>query len=146
MNKLLTTAGILILTYSQFSCVSVKTYQDLNKEKASLNTTIQRLRKQNDELTNEKFELASSLQSKAFIVQTTEQKFKEIEEASLQKIREFKQENEKLKENLKISDTERAKLQQDLSQREQDFNKEIDSLKEKLQWVYSNYNIKRRSR
>ena len=144
MNKLLTITIALMLSYGQFGCVSIREYQEMKRETATLNSTVSRLKKQNEELTNEKFELSSSVQSKAFLVQSSQQKFKDIQIETEQKVQSFQSENEKLKEDLKISNTDRARLQQELTQKEKESTLEIERLKEKLMWVYRNYNIQKK--
>ena len=144
MNKLLTITIVLMLSYGQFGCVSIRELQEMKSEKATLSSTVSRLKKQNEELTNDKFELSSSVQSKVFLVQSSEQKSKDILIETDQKVQSFQSENEKLKEELKISNADRARLQQELTQKEKESTLEIERLKEKLMWVYRNYNIQKK--
>jgi chromosome segregation ATPase len=133
----------LSLIISASSCISNKKYAELANEKQGTELLVARLRKENDELTNEKFAANSHLMGKVERLESAETKWK-LECMTLQqKYDILQQQHAQLTENLRKKTEESQGLQSQIDATRQESEKQAEELREKLRWVYMKYNVRR---
>ncbi len=142
-------SNVLLSSSILMSCVNSQRVISTNNQQ-SQDVVIAKLRLENDRLTQEKFEAESRVQSRLINVSALEQRAKDAATEAVDKVQKIQKEYDALNEEHKKVLEDKKRLEQELAQKdqavagkEQSLNAEIERLREKLQWVYRTYNIKR---
>ena len=131
------------LTLSLFNCVSTRDHQTLLQDKQRLTETVARLRKENEEITIEKFNAEGAARGRGADIQNVEVRFSSQVTGLEAQIEKLKADNARLTEDNNRHIYENQRIKKESFNAQQERSKELEELREKLNWVYRTYNIQR---
>lgn len=133
---------ITILT----NCVSTQHHNTVLRERQRLSEMVSKLRKENDQILLERLNAEGSSRGRGEAIQQVETRFKNQVSDLEAQIERLKADNARLTEENNRQVYENQRMKKESFDAQQNNTKEIELLREKLNWTYRTYNIQRAKR
>ena len=125
------------------NCVSTQQHNTVLGDRQRLSEMVSKLRKENDQIMIERLNAEGSARGRGEAVLMVETRFKSQVTELEGQIEKLKADNARLTDDNNKQIYENQRMKKESFNAQQSNNKEIEQLREKLNWVYRTYNIQR---